>query len=94
MAVDDGQWQQQPNAQPPANPYQGYLGPPPTTAPPSGWQPPHVVQPAPPRRLPEQDHPAIDEDEARARTMTRGLAMVAGALLLVVLCSLCGRILF
>jgi hypothetical protein len=94
VAVDDGQWQQQPGTQPPASPYLGYQGPPATTAPPAEWRPPHVIQPAPPRRLPEQDHAAIDEDEARARTMTRGLAMVAGALLLVVLCSLCGRILF
>jgi len=58
----------------------GYQGPPRTTA--------------PPRRLPDQNHAAIDDDEARARTLTRGLAMVAGALLLVVACSLCGRILF
>lgn len=94
MVVDDGQWQQQPGAQPGASPYQGYQGPPPTTPPPADWRPPHVIQPAPPRRLPDQDHAAIDEDEARARTLTRGLAMVAGALLLVVLCSLCGRTLF
>jgi hypothetical protein len=94
MAGDDEQWQRQGDvgAQPrgPA----GYEGPPRTTAPPAGWRPPQVVQPAPPRRLPEQDHAAIDEDESRARTLTRGLAMVAGALLLVVLCSLCGRLLF
>jgi hypothetical protein len=94
VVVDDGQWQQQPGDQPGASPYQGYQGPPRTTPPPTGWRPPHVIQPAPPRRLPEQDHAAIDEDEARARTLTRGLAMVAGALLLVVLCSLCGRTLF
>jgi hypothetical protein len=87
---DDQQWQQPSISagQP------GYEGPPRSTAPPADWRPPQVYQPAPPRRLPDQDHAAIDDDEARARTLTRGLAMVAGALLLVVACSLCGRILF
>ena len=90
MTGDDQQWQQPgvSAGQP------GYQGPPPTTAPPADWRPPQVYQPAPPRRLPDQNHAAIDDDEARARTLTRGLAMVAGALLLVVACSLCGRILF
>jgi hypothetical protein len=64
------------------------------TPPPYAWQPAHVVEPAPPRSLPVQDHPAIDADEARARTLTYGLAAVAGAVLLIVLCALCGRTLF
>jgi hypothetical protein len=93
VVADDARWQQPGGAQPGGRP-QGYQGPPPTIAPPAGWSPPQVVQPAPPRSLPRQDHAAIDEDEARARTLTRGLAMVAGALLLVLLCSLCGRALF
>jgi hypothetical protein len=71
-----------------------YQGPPPMTPPPAGWRPPHIVQPVPPRNLPRQDHGAIDEQEARARTLTQGMAMVAGAILLIVLCALCGRALF
>ncbi|MDT5025374.1 MAG: hypothetical protein QOE61_1800 [Micromonosporaceae bacterium] len=71
-----------------------YQGPPPTTPPPAGWRPPHVVEPAPPRRLPEQDHSAIDDQESRARTLTVGLAIVASAVVLIVLCALCGRALF
>ena len=90
MTGDDGQWRQPSGSAPPP----GYQGPPSSNAPPADWRPPQVYQPAPPRRLPDQDHAAIDDDEARARTLTRGLAMVAGALLLVVLCSLCGRTLF
>jgi hypothetical protein len=90
VTVDDGQWRQPGDS----GPQPGYQGPPRSTAPPAGWRPPAVYQPAPPRRLPDQDHATIDDEEARARTLTRGLAMVAGALLLVVMCALCGRILF
>lgn len=59
-----------------------------------GWRPQHVVEPAPPRRLPPQDHAAIDSDEARARTLTYGIAILAGAVLVVLLCAVCGRVLF
>jgi hypothetical protein len=52
------------------------------------------VQPAPPRRLPAQNHGAIDDDEAKARTLTRGLGLLVGAILLILLCALCGRVLF
>jgi len=44
--------------------------------------------------LPTQDHAAIDDQEAQARSLTRGLAMVAGAIMLIVLCALCGRLMF
>jgi hypothetical protein len=71
-----------------------YQGPPPMTPPPAGWRPPYVVQPLPPRDLPQQDHTAIDAEEARARSLTQGIAMIAGAVLLIVLCALCGRALF
>jgi hypothetical protein len=71
-----------------------YHGPPLTTPPPAGWRLPHVVEPAPPRRLPVQDHSAIDEQEARARTLSIGFAIVAGAVILIALCAVCGRALF
>lgn len=71
-----------------------YQGPPVSSAPPSGWRPEQVVEPLPPRRLPAQDHGAIDEDEAKARTLTRGLGLLVGAVLLILLCALCGRVLF
>jgi hypothetical protein len=72
----------------------GYQGPPRSTLPPADWRPAKVVEPAPPRRLPPQDHAALDEDEARARTVTRGIALVTAALLVVILCALCGRALW
>jgi hypothetical protein len=71
-----------------------YNGPPVSAPPPADWRPQHVVEPTPPRRLPEQDHAAIDEREARARTVTIGLSIVAGAVMLIILCAVCGRSLF
>jgi hypothetical protein len=53
-----------------------------------------VAQPAPPRALPVQDMAAIDEAERSARTLTYGIGMVAGAIMLVVCCLLCSRMLF
>ena len=74
-----------------AQPSLVYRGPPLTTPPPAGWRPPHVVQPAPPRRLPEQNHSAIDDQEARARALSLGITIVAGAIIMIILCALCGR---
>ncbi len=71
-----------------------YQGPPPSNPPPAGWRPARVVQPAPPRRLPEQNHAAMDDQEARARTLSLGLAIVAGSVLVIILCAICGRTLF
>ncbi len=68
-----------------------YAGPPPTSAPPAGWRPPTVIQPADPRPLPAQNVPAIEAGEQQARTVTLGVGMVAGTILLVVLFVLCGR---
>jgi hypothetical protein len=50
-----------------------------------------VVQPAPPRHLPAQDHARLDFAEQSARTLTYGIGMVVGAILLVALCTLCVR---
>lgn len=65
-----------------------YQGPPPTTPPPPGWKPQVVVRPAPPRRLPAQDHAALDAAERAARRFTWVLAAIAGVIMLVVLCVL------
>ena len=71
-----------------------YAGPPPTEPPPPGWRPPIVVQPPPPRRLPPQDEPELDRAEESARTLTLGIGMLAGAVLLIVICVLCSRVVF
>ena len=71
-----------------------YAGPPRATPPPSGWRPPTVAQPPAPRALPAQDEAAIDEAESSARTLTYGIGMVAGAILLIVMCLLCSGLLF
>jgi len=71
-----------------------YTGPPPTAPPPPDWRPQLLIQPPPPRDLPAQDMHALDAQEREARTITYGIGMVAGAVLLVVLLVLCGRALF
>jgi hypothetical protein len=77
-----------------ARPEPPYTGPPATLPPPPGWHPPIVVEPAPPRPLPEQNHELIDIQEQSARTLTLGVAMLAGAVMLVLVFLLCGRALF
>ena len=72
---------------------EGYAGPPPTTPPPPGWRPPLHVQPPPPRRLPPQDMAELDLAEQRAQRLTWTVGAVAGALLLVLTCALCSRLL-
>lgn len=69
----------------------GYAGPPSGGPPQPGWRPEFIVRPAPPRPLPAQDHPGIDQQEATARTFTYGIGMVAAAVVLLVFCVLCGR---
>ena len=71
-----------------------YNGPPRTTPPPRDWRPRLVIQPEPPRELPAQDLVALNSEEREARTITYGVGMVAGAILLVVVLLLCGRVLF
>jgi hypothetical protein len=46
------------------------------------------------RALPAQDDDAIDTTEAEARTITYGVGMVAGALALILLLVICGRLIF
>ncbi|ASW53404.1 hypothetical protein [Plantactinospora sp. KBS50] len=72
----------------------GYAGPPPNTPPPPGWRPPvHVETPAP-RPLPAQDTNALDAQEREARTITNGVVLVAAAVLTVLVCLLCSRLMF
>lgn len=53
-----------------------------------------VVQPPSPRQLPAQDTNGIEAEERSARTVTYGVGMIAGAVLLIVICLLCSRALF
>jgi hypothetical protein len=71
-----------------------YNGPPRVPPPNPGWRPPVVAQPPPPRSLPGQDMDALDEAEGSARTVTYGVGMVAAAILVIVTCLLCSRLLF
>ncbi len=49
-----------------------------------------MVQPAAPRPLPVPD-PTLEAREQQARTITYGVAMVAGAVVLILLFVFCGR---
>jgi hypothetical protein len=71
-----------------------YTGPPRSSPPPHDWRPRVLIQPPPPHELPKQDLAAMDAEEREARTITYGIGLVAGAILLVVLLVLCGRLLF
>jgi hypothetical protein len=71
-----------------------YPGPPQAPPPPAGWRPPVVVQTPPPRPLPAQDLPRLQEAEERAHTLTYGVALVAMAIMIVLILVLCGRALF
>jgi hypothetical protein len=93
---DDSQWRrpggEQPARAPRAEEFPApYTGPPRTLPPPPDWRPKLLVQPPPPRTLPKQDMATLDAQEKEERTLTYGIGMVAGAILLVVLLILCGR---
>jgi len=96
----DDYWRRPPadagRATPPAAdvPEPTYTGPPPTHPPPRGWRTPQVMRPAPPRVLPGQDLPGLDYAERGARTVTLGIGMIAGAIMLILSCLLCSRVLF
>jgi len=65
-----------------------YTGPPPTVRPTGPV--PYLLVPTedPPVRLPEQDHDAIDAEEAEGRVVTYGVGAVAGVLMLLLLVAL------
>ncbi|MEV6629711.1 translation initiation factor 2 [Actinoplanes sp. NPDC051470] len=71
-----------------------YAGPPRTEAPNPLWRPPTVAHPPPPREMPAQDIDALDDAEGSARTVTYGVGLVAGAIVLILMCLLCGRLVF
>ncbi|GIH12547.1 translation initiation factor 2 [Rugosimonospora africana] len=71
-----------------------YAGPPRTTPPPAEWHPRTLIQTPPPRPMPHQNPEELDAREKETRTVTYGVGMVAGAVLLIVLFVLCGRALF
>lgn len=93
--VEDTAWRRpsgedpDPEASPPSG--VPYSGPPGSVPPPPGWRPEFVVQPPPPRELPQQDHSWLDIQEAAARTVTYAVGLVAGAIMLVAMLALCGR---
>lgn len=53
-----------------------------------------MVQVPAARSLPGQDHNVLDAEERSARTLTYGIGLVAGAIMIVLFCALCGRVLF
>jgi hypothetical protein len=99
QAWDEQQWRRpaagQESATPPAPPTDPvYTGPPRSDAAAATWRPRTVLQVPPPRRLPPQDDAVIDAREHQARTVTYGVGMIAGAVAIVLLIVLCGRVLF
>jgi hypothetical protein len=44
--------------------------------------------------MPVQDLPRLDAAERQSRTLTYGIAMVAGAIMIILMLLLCGRALF
>jgi hypothetical protein len=44
--------------------------------------------------MPAQDLPGLDQAERQVRTLTYGIAMIAGAIMIVLMLVLCGRALF
>lgn len=100
-ATDDEFWRRPAQPEGPAttphatdDPPPSYPGPPTPGPPATSWRPSVFVQPPPPRHLPTQDLARLESDERSARTLTYGIGMIAGAVLLVVVCLLCSRIVF
>ncbi|THV43204.1 hypothetical protein [Glycomyces buryatensis] len=56
-----------------------YAGPPAHVPPPPGWRVESVALPGEPRRMPAQDHEAIDAAEQRARLFTHWTALISVA---------------
>lgn len=78
----------------PAEPTSTYTGPPRGTPAPANWRPPTLIQVPAARELPGQSDAVLDEEERAARTVTYGIAMVTGAIALLVMFVLCGRLVF
>jgi hypothetical protein len=84
----------QPASTPPSSSPPAYTGPPRGRPADASWRLPTVIQVPPARKLPPQDDVVIDVQEQQARTVTYGVGMIAGAIVLIVLFILCGRTLF
>lgn len=67
----------------------GYQGPPRPAPRPPYWSTPVVQQPPAARELPPQDHERLDAREQAARTLTYGVAMLAGAVAFILLLVIC-----
>jgi hypothetical protein len=52
------------------------------------------MQPAAPRQLPAQDLAGLDRSERSARTLSLGVGMITGAVVLILSCLLCSRWIF
>ncbi|HEX2418357.1 MAG TPA: translation initiation factor 2 [Micromonosporaceae bacterium] len=76
----------------PPPPEPKYSGPPRGVPPPLGWRTPVVAEPHSPRPMPKQDHTAMDAAERDARTVTYGVGILAGAILLVLMFVICARL--
>jgi hypothetical protein len=79
---------------PPSAAETGYTGPPPQTPPTPGWRPPVLRPSPPPRHLPGQDLGALDAAESRARGLSYGVGIGALVVMVIALCTVCGRFLF
>lgn len=79
-----------PAAAPPDEPE--YQGPPHGAPAPATWSPPVIVPVTPPRDMPGQDHARIDAEERGARTMSQGIGLVAGAVVVILIFVLCARV--
>ncbi len=97
---DEAQWRRpeggatSPPAPEPVAAEPPYAGPPKAPVVPGNWRPPTLIQAPAARRMPAQDATSIYAAERQARTVTHGMAMVAGAVLLLVIAILCGRLIF
>jgi hypothetical protein len=83
-----------PSVSAPTEPAATYTGPPPMISAGPHWRPRTLIQVPSARALPPQDDAVLDEQERSARTVTYGVGMVAGAIALIVLIVLCGRVIF
>lgn len=101
-ASEDAFWRRPPGTDaaleppPPVRPpvVGAYTGPPRTAPPPAGWRPPLVLMPLPPRELPVQDHTRVDREEQAAAIFTKGVGIIAGAVIVALLLLFCGRVIF
>lgn len=99
MSAPDEAWRRPDGVAEPATPapqpVAAYEPPPRMQLPPPWVGPgPLLAQPAPPPPLPEQDHAAIDAEEARALTVTVGFAIGAAGLAVILVIFLLIRQLF